>query len=258
MVELTHQTDAMVEALFAAAKNMPSLKKDDKNAHGGYSYVSIDLFYEKAATVVRDAGLLWIPREVHREVRTELRYGSVATTYSANLICLANGQVWENFFTATVQHPLSGAQDAGSSLSYFEKLFLRHVFKVVTGEPDADATDNTPSEPTRTRTPVWAQAQAQAQALNTYFPMESPKGEVSDSLRASVAQLNAGQEEVDLSWFTQATETFLPLALSEESLEKYWADNQANLETLKGVDTEGYKGIVAAFKKRRLEIRKGK
>ena len=243
MVELTHQTDAMVEALFAAAKNMPSLRKGDKNAHGGYSYVSIDDFYEKAATVVRDAGLLWIPREVHREVRTELRYGSVATTYSANLICLANGQVWENFFTATVQHPLSGAQDAGSSLSYFEKLFLRHVFKVVTGEPDADATDNTVERAT-TRSAVWTKADQEQ--------------EPSPRLKAAVAQLNAGQGEVDLSWFTQATEAFLPLALSEESLEKYWADNQANLETLKGVDTEGYKGIVAAFKKRRLEIRKGK
>ena len=243
-MELTKQSDAMVEALFTAAKNMPSLKKDDKNAHGGYSYVSIDLFYEKAATVVRDAGLLWIPREVHREVRTELRYGSVATTYSANLICLANGQVWENFFTATVQHPLSGAQDAGSSLSYFEELFLRHVFKVVTGEPDADATDNTPPEPVRTRPAVWTKADQEQ--------------EPSPRLKAAVAQLNAGQGEADLSWFTQATETFLPLALSEESLEKYWADNQQNLETLKGVDTEGYKGIVAAFKKRRLEIRKGK
>lgn len=240
MVELTHQTDAMVEALFTAAKNMPSLKKDDKNAHGGYSYVSIDLFYEKAATVVRDAGLLWIPREVGREVRTELRYGSVATTYSANLICLANGQVWENFFTATVQHPLSGAQDAGSSLSYFEKLFLRHVFKVVTGEPDADATDNTVERAT-TRPAPWT--------IDHVRIGDTPKPEITEGDELGGA---------DLSWFFKATTTFLPLALSEESLEKYWADNQANLETLKGVDTEGYKGIVAAFKKRRLEIRKGK
>src|SRR5271166_1107638 len=125
----------MVEALFTAAKNMPSLKKGDRNTHSNYNFVSIDDYYALAAKVVHDAGLMWIPREIHREVRPELRYGSVATTYSANLICLANGQVWQDFFTATVQHPLSGAQDAASSLSFFDKMFLRHVFKVVTGEP---------------------------------------------------------------------------------------------------------------------------
>ena len=38
----------------------------------------------------------------------------------------------------SILHPLQGAQTTGSAASYAEKIFLRTLFKIVTGEPDAD------------------------------------------------------------------------------------------------------------------------
>jgi len=50
-----------------------------------------------------------------------------------------SGEIWENYDRINIWHPIQGAQTAGSARSYAEKLFMRTLFKVRTGEADADS-----------------------------------------------------------------------------------------------------------------------
>ena len=244
----TEGQGAVITALIRAAKAMPSLAKTETNTHGKYNFVGIDDYYAKAARCLLDEGLLLIPRETSREIMpTILKYGSVATGYSFNLLHAETGAVWQDFFRCTIQHPLSGAQDAGSSLSYADKLCLRHCFKIVTGEADADSTDNSSPE-----APVADTTLNDLLGGDNVPVFGDPVGPGVPLVSESQAAFNAGFMEM----FPAGVLTFLPDAETEAELEEYWHSNIANLDTVKSLDPECHTKLVSAFKTRRLEIKK--
>lgn len=146
-----------IAAIAAAA---PSLKKEDNAPDGGFNFVSIDKYYETIGKLCFEHGLLITPIEeqaVREDVTEPAQYfgAQVVTLWRIDLYDLESDQEAIGVLRFTLTHPYQGAQTAGSSISYVEKIAMRVLFKVVTGEKDADfyakskvrnqqgATDNT-------------------------------------------------------------------------------------------------------------------
>lgn len=245
------------KALIAAAKAMPSLRKGDRNAHGNYAYVAIDDYYEIAAKVVVDNGLTWKIREVacdRIEVQGRQRLETaVVTTYEVDLMH-ESGERLDGFFRATITHPLQGAQTAGSSMSYLDKLFLRTTFHIVTGEKDADATDNAvfdlgPVDAGRGKAGGKGQGKSAGKAAEPDPFLGGPVA-TDDTGRTYPAEPVS-----DGSAFLALASTFVASAASEEELTKYWTDNEAAFHSLKSEDEEGYKALIFAFKARKKQLK---
>lgn len=129
------------DAILATQMAVPSLKKGDKNAYDNYYYVPIDDYYEQVAKLAAENGLSWTIREIDFEPLPNVgKHGSLRFTFGFSLYH-KDGYMLQDVSRFTVVHPVQGAQTAGSAASYAEKLFMRTLFKVVTGEQDADATD---------------------------------------------------------------------------------------------------------------------
>lgn len=118
------------------ASMIPSLEKGNKNEYGKYDYVSIDDYYKEVASIALKNGLGWIVREVSSEIKEK----SILYVYEFDLYS-DTGAFSPVVSRLSVVHPIQGAQTSGSALSYAEKLFMRTLFKVRTGELDADSTD---------------------------------------------------------------------------------------------------------------------
>lgn len=241
---------------------MPNLRKGDQNQHGGYAYVSIDDYYEKAAKVVTDAGLTWKIRETNCETfETPGRNGptmAVRTTYEIDLMHEA-GELVEGFFRATITHPLQGAQTAGSSMSYLDKLFLRTTFHIVTGEKDADATDNAvfdlgPADAGRGQGRGKGQAKPKGQGAEPdAFDLGGSAPPGIEAVQPAGGGFDATSE--DPSHFTKLSLAFIDAATTEAELTKYWTDNETTFNQLKTADPEGYKSLIAGFKIRKTQLK---
>lgn len=151
-----------MEAIWAVRAEVPRLTKNATNAHGGYNFVSIDRYYEEVAGKAFEKGLTWTLDEVvlgdaianlqPHDVGPVHGGGyppgggaapakpQVSTTkiYTIHLM-LRTGEMWPDFRMITVHAPYVGAQTSGILESYAEKQAMRSLFKLPTGEPDADA-----------------------------------------------------------------------------------------------------------------------
>lgn len=151
---MSEEPKAPIPAKLAAliikvAGEVPALRKEDENLHQKYSYVSIDGYYETVATIATEAGLFWSIRE-HSSPKLVVvegeKNGNVTRTpvflftYVFDVFSAA-GESVPGYDIVCVPHPWQGAQTSGSARSYADKLFMRTMFKVVTGEADADAAD---------------------------------------------------------------------------------------------------------------------
>lgn len=141
-----HGREEFVKRIFATHRAIPKLTKSEHNNHGGYNYASIDDYYEHIASVAAENGLLWwlnetsAPGLYNYEDKSGGYKQVVMCTYEVNLMT-DDGQTWERFRTINVRGPYGGFQSTGIAEAYAEKQFLRELFKVRTGEPDADGFD---------------------------------------------------------------------------------------------------------------------
>lgn len=133
-------TVSIVKKIAMISAKLPSLKKEDENKFQKYKFVSIDDYYEKVASQITAGGVFWVTTELSSIVHELENSVIIITKYEFNVFDTEDD---ENSIVIhlSVAHPFQGAQTAGSSLSYADKLFMRSVFKVVTGEQDADASD---------------------------------------------------------------------------------------------------------------------
>ena len=247
-------------ALVAAAKEIPHLRKGEQNAHGNYAYVPIDGFYEQVAPIVLKHGLTWRVREVSCETfevqgRSRMET-AVRTTYEVDVMH-EEGDIISSFFRATITHPLQGAQTAGSSMSYLDKLFLRTTFHVVTGEKDADATDNAvfdagPANAGGGQGRGKGAAKPKGQGAE---PDAFDLGGTAHPSPASVRPADTGSFAADAKAFTELSVAFISSASTEEELTKYWTDNESTFNQLKTADPEGYKSLIAGFKTRKTQLK---
>ena len=144
-----HEMSKLGEVIAKIIKEVPDLSKGHTNPHGKFNYVSIDEYYKEVASIAAANGLTWRVREASCEDvgRAKTRTGEQTLfkfTYEFDVILTTGGGEYiisGNFTSFSVIHPYQGPQTSGSAASYADKLFMRTTFKVVTGEPDADAVD---------------------------------------------------------------------------------------------------------------------
>ncbi len=210
-----------IKAIIATKEQVGSLGKSAMNPHGRYKYVSIDAYYEKVATTAAKNGLSWIASEDDFSVMPEVgKTGIVKITYAVALMH-SSGDYIPNFTTLTILHPIQGAQTVGSAMSYLDKVFMRQLFSVATGEKDSDADETNPAD--------------------ISGPDLTPKA----------------KEPVDTSIAEKLFLEFCPDCQSLDDLKQFWSDNYEARNLIKEHSPEGMQRVLAAFTKRKEELMKG-
>lgn len=131
-----HQSECpknIASALFEVQSKIGTLGYDSANAHQKYKYVSIDKYYEKIRPLLVDAGIMVIPDEIHSEISPDRKVFTATYQFS---ILHKDGALWTYPIRRTIALPFMGAQSCGSALSYAEKIAMRTIFKINSGERD--------------------------------------------------------------------------------------------------------------------------
>lgn len=146
MTEQITMPPEVAKAIIAVKKQVKQLGKDDENKFAKFKYVSVDKFYAIVGQMMAAAGLFVVTDEISCDVskrETQTDQGQVKSSvwltaqYEMTLFHESGTQYGPIHRTITV--PATGPQAFGSAMSYAEKYFLRSLFKVPTGEEDADA-----------------------------------------------------------------------------------------------------------------------
>lgn len=128
----------IAKAIVKIKQTVTMLGADDKNPHGGYKYVSVDKFYEVIGRKMASEGLALVIDETAAEVRDGAKGNPwLFTQYSMSFVHESGAM--SPPMRRSCALPISGPQAFGAAQSYIEKQFLRQVFKIPTGEQDADA-----------------------------------------------------------------------------------------------------------------------
>jgi hypothetical protein len=141
----------IAKAIIAVKKQVKQLGTDDRNPHGGYSYVSVDKFYDSIGKPMAEAGLALLIDETGSDVK-EGSSGKPWLFAQYSLSFLHESGVVSDPLRRSLALPISGPQAYGAAQSYVEKQFLRQVFKIPIGEKDADsiAPEDTPPKTDKT------------------------------------------------------------------------------------------------------------
>lgn len=134
---------SIAAAIIAVGKQVRQIGATDKNDHGKYAYVSVDRFYEIIGKMMAEQGLALLVDELSSDVR-EGKSGNPWVFIQYELRFMHEGGALSPPLRRSCALPISGPQAFGAAQSYIEKQFLRQVFKVPTGEKDAD--DTAPSD----------------------------------------------------------------------------------------------------------------
>lgn len=129
-------------ALAAAQGEIHRLKKDDKNSHGGYSYVSVDDVKDHIRPILTKHGLSISVSEQSFELsqiaNSKGGFTAVAVIRFAVTLRYAHGADAEETppDIITICLPYTGAQTAGAARSYAVKEWGKASLLVSTGEKD--------------------------------------------------------------------------------------------------------------------------
>jgi hypothetical protein len=127
--------------LMAATKAMTRLSKTE-SATAGYAFVSIDDYYEQVARKVAvDYGIGWHLTELSdKEQRFQDVYSDFHIRKVFRAIIFSDDGDSFNSGEISVTLPYEDASTTGKALSYADKAFMRQLFKIPTGEPEAELT----------------------------------------------------------------------------------------------------------------------
>ena len=167
----------IAKAIIAIMKEVSTITKDDKNKYGNYNFASVDAFLEETRPLCAKAGLAIIPMETARafekvDGKREGDSNTVVMLKYQFLLVHETGAVWT---TALDQRSIrlfwTGAQTSGAAQSYVLKQYMRALFQIATGEPDADADPKVSAESARSswsgRKGAGAQPKTQAAVHDT-------------------------------------------------------------------------------------------
>ena len=220
-----------IKAIVSVRDQVGQLGKAAMNPHGRYKYVSIDAYYEHVGSVAAKHGLSWVAREVDFKLMPEVgKTGIIQATYSIMLMHLS-GDVVPDFTRITIVHPLQGAQTVGSAMSYLDKVFMRQLFAIATGEKDSDADETDPNA-----------------LLGGSTPAKQREPERRPEPKPEQPQMSVAEIE---TMFT----SFLPMAQNEDELKGFWSDNYPARNTLKNSDEDAYNRVLTAFSARKAQIK---
>lgn len=127
----------IAKAVLVVAKQVRQLGKDEENKFAHFNYVSVDKFYAVIGPLMADAGLFVVVEEDGCEIKAGSEKGAWLTADYSMTIYHESGVGFGPIHRRIVLSA-TGPQAFGSGLSYVEKYFLRGLFKIPTGESDAD------------------------------------------------------------------------------------------------------------------------
>jgi hypothetical protein len=136
----------IAKAVVKVMSEVKKLGKDARNEHGKYQYVSVDQFFQQVGKLMAEAGIFVIVNEAQSEIETR----ETTDTYGKLKMSAWLSTAYDIFIgheSGVMYGPLrrhqqvsaTGPQSYGASEAYVEKYFLRNLFKIPTGEADADA-----------------------------------------------------------------------------------------------------------------------
>lgn len=135
----------IASAIVSVMAKITPLSKDSTNKFQKYDYVSVDQFYDLVGRLMSEAGIFTLLYEKSMTVgerTTTDDYGKVKT--SVWLSAVYDVWVYHKSGAAfgpverSISVPASGAQSYASAVSFVEKYYLRSLFKIPTGDGDAD------------------------------------------------------------------------------------------------------------------------
>ena len=161
-IETQKMPPEIAKAVVKVMGEVKKLGKDDTNKHGGYKYVSVDQFFDQVGKLMAEAGIFVLVHEADSNIdvrETTDSYGKqkasawLSTAYDVFLV--HESGVMHGPLRRHQQVSATGPQSYGASEAYVEKYFLRNLFKIPTGEADADADaqDGLPTTQRRAPTP---------------------------------------------------------------------------------------------------------
>lgn len=232
-------------AIVATTQAVGKVGKSEFNKHQAYKYVPIDDYYEHVASVAADNGLSWVLVEDSFELLPTVgKQGSVKVSYRA-LMFHQDSPDFMEFSKLTIIHPHQGAQTLGSAISYADKCWMRQIFKVATGEPDADATNQNETD--------WSKASSSAPADD--FLSMAPTPPPTRALPPAPKQPNAADVQTGVDFIENILKTFIPDCKTEAELSKFWTDNKVATDKIKDNSPEAYQGLISVFKDKKLELK---
>lgn len=271
----------LIATLAAAAMKMPSLAKTSRNQYGGFSYAPIDEYYAVVSPALHELGVIWTVSE--RAPPDLIQQGFIF-----HFRCTFWKDEARLDVDMSVPMPWQGAQTAGAAQSYAAKCFLRGTLALVTGEPDADATDSKSFEPGA----VPAPRQKSLDVVNMAGSGHPTGGVPSTSagppaavpsaagVRDSSQEVSMGEMQPILQdWYegnlpvliNPERDPSFPWALARDIMVQgvahvtgvdkitgWWRANIAVMDQMKEFDTESHKAVVKAFETRRSELTKVK
>lgn len=151
----------IAKAIVVVMAQIRRLGKDTENKFQRYQYTSVDQFFEAVGPLMAEAGIFTLPIESSMEIeRKETTNDQGQTKASIWLSATYDMYIYHasgaSFgpISRSIQVPASGAQSYASAMSFVEKYFLRSLFKIPTGDADADGDDKRDLPPrSNNRTP---------------------------------------------------------------------------------------------------------
>jgi hypothetical protein len=186
---------ALAAAIIAVKKGVKQLGVDDRNQHGGYNFVSVDKFYERIGKLMAEAGLALLIDETSTEVRTSERQRDDGKTPAPWLFTHYDCRFMHESgalsppMRRSCALPISGPQAFGAAQSYIEKQLLRQIFKVPTGEKDADETEPRDQDAPAGASGVRTASEAPARTQTTHQRQQAAPAP-SDAVAALIAEVN--------------------------------------------------------------------
>jgi len=158
--------EAIAKAIIQIMKKIETIEKSSYNKYSDYNYASVDAFVEATRPVCAEAGLAVIPMEIERSFSREDGKNVIAVFTYQFLLIHETGATWTTSLDQrSVRQIWLGAQTSGAAQSYAFKQYLRALFQIATGEPDADAEPKVPTAPSSPqRRPAIQQRAADDQA----------------------------------------------------------------------------------------------
>lgn len=125
----------VASAIVGIQGDLEKIPTDAVNTFNNYAYASIDKYYETIRPLLSKWGLVIVPVEQDAGLSPD---GKTYKVTFAFYLCTSSGETWDVPITRTVYMSYGGAQSMGAALSYAEKFMFRTLFKIDTGEEQAE------------------------------------------------------------------------------------------------------------------------
>lgn len=142
MFEVQAIPASIVSAICQIKVTLESVKKTQRNAHGGYNFASTDDIYAALTKKMGDVGLVCLGLEDECEIVRVEKDGKTSqwARLKFSFVWATKDATWTDPRACrSLYIQVTGPQTFQAAQSYAEKAYLRSTFKLPTGDLDLDA-----------------------------------------------------------------------------------------------------------------------